>query len=124
MTLMILGTSSNAGKTTVCAFLCRHFTKKGLKIIPYKASNLSLNSYVTESGAEIGIGQALQAWACNTEPEAEMKVNASFFIMDPIDCATIYDQVGTTLGLCIKDGVIQNPPLFLREALLVKKTAA
>ena len=72
MTLMILGTSSNAGKTTVCAFLCRHFTKKGLKIIPYKASNLSLNSYVTESGAEIGIGQALQAWACNTEPEAEM----------------------------------------------------
>lgn len=55
------------------------------------------------------------------EPEAAMKVNASFFIMDPIDCATIYDQVGTTLGLCVKDGVIQNPPLFSREALLVKK---
>ena len=54
-------------------------------------------------------------------PKAQMKVNANFFIMDPIDCATIYDQVGTILGLCVKDGIIENPPLFHREALLVKK---
>lgn len=54
-------------------------------------------------------------------PEAKMKVNANFFIMDPIDCATIYDQVGTPFGLCVKDGVIENPPLFGREALLVEK---
>ncbi|MBQ8279107.1 MAG: phosphodiester glycosidase family protein [Roseburia sp.] len=56
-----------------------------------------------------------------TEPDVAMKVNANFFIMDPIDCATIYDQVGTVLGLCVKDGVVENPPLFGREALLVKK---
>lgn len=55
------------------------------------------------------------------EADAAMKVNASFFIMDPIDCATIYDQVGTVFGLCVKDGVVENPPLFGREALLVQK---
>ena len=55
------------------------------------------------------------------EPEAKMKVNASFFIMDRFDCATIYDQVGTPFGLCVKDGVVTNPPLYHREALLVDK---
>jgi len=55
------------------------------------------------------------------EQDAQMKVNANFFIMDPIDCATIYDQVGRPFGLCIKDGAVTNPPLFEREALLVKK---
>lgn len=55
------------------------------------------------------------------EPTARMKVNANFFIMDAFDCATIFDQIGTPLGLCVKDGVIKNPPLFGREALLVKK---
>jgi len=51
--------------------------------------------------------------------DARLKVNASFFIMDRFDCATVYDHVGTPLGLCVKDGVITNPPLFDREALLV-----
>lgn len=52
-------------------------------------------------------------------PDAALKVNASFFIMDRFDCATVYDRIGTPLGLCVKDGVITNPPLFRREALLV-----
>ena len=55
------------------------------------------------------------------EEGAAMKVNASFFIMDRFDCATVYDQVGTPLGLRVKDGVILDPPLYEREALLVKK---
>lgn len=55
------------------------------------------------------------------EPEAEMKVNASFFIMDSFDCATVYDHVGKVFGLCVKNGVVENPPLYHREALLVKK---
>ena len=53
------------------------------------------------------------------ELDAKIKANANFFIMDPFDCATLYDQIGTPFGLCVKDGVIQNPPLFHREALLV-----
>jgi len=52
---------------------------------------------------------------------AAMKVNSNFFIMDRFDCATIYDQVGTVLGLCVKDGVVRNPPLYDREALLVRR---
>jgi hypothetical protein len=55
------------------------------------------------------------------EPDARLKVNSSFFIMDRFDCATVYDHVGTHLGLCVKDGVVENPPLFCREALLVKR---
>lgn len=55
------------------------------------------------------------------EKDAKIKANAHFFIMDPFDCATVYDQVGTPFGLCVKDGVVENPPLFGREALLVKK---
>ena len=55
------------------------------------------------------------------EPDAAMKANASFFIMDSFDCATVYDHVGTVLGLCVKDGVVMNPPLYNREALLVRK---
>lgn len=59
-----------------------------------------------------------------SEGEAPLKVNASFFIMDMFDCATIYDHVGTPFGLCVKDGTVKNPPLFGREALLVRKNGA
>lgn len=55
------------------------------------------------------------------EQVAEMKVNASFFIMDSFDCATVYDHVGKVFGLCVKDGIVESPPLYHREALLVKK---
>lgn len=58
------------------------------------------------------------------EKDAKIKANAHFFIMDPFDCATIYDQVGTPFGLCLKDGVIENPPLYNREALLIEQEGA
>ncbi len=72
MALMLWGTSSNAGKTTVSAGICRYLARKGRSVAPYKASNLSLNSIVTDGGAEIGIGQAIQAWACRIDPEGDM----------------------------------------------------
>ena len=53
------------------------------------------------------------------EPEARLRVNASFFIFDPFDCATRYDAIGTPFGLMIEDGEILSPPLYGREALLV-----
>lgn len=56
-----------------------------------------------------------------SETPGKLKINASFFIMDPIDCATVYDHVGTPLGLQVSDGKVLHPPLFGREALLVKK---
>ena len=68
----------------------------------------------------IPVGNA-PGFLSQTEQTAALKVNSSFFIMDRFDCATAYDHIGTHLGLCVKDGVVENPPLFGREALLVKK---
>ena len=55
-----------------------------------------------------------------SEPDAAMKVNANFFIMDPFDCATPYDHIGIPFGLLVRQGVVEQPPLFSREALLVR----
>ena len=70
--LLFLGTSSGAGKTTLDAAFCRYLARKGVKVAPFKASNLSLNSYVTLGGEEIGMGQAFQAWASGLEPTGDM----------------------------------------------------
>ena len=72
MRIMMLGTSSGAGKTTVCAMVCRYLARQGLDPVPFKALNLSLNSYATSDGGEIGIGQAFQAWSSGLEPETDM----------------------------------------------------
>jgi len=72
MKVLFLGTSSGAGKTTVTALYCRYLNQKGVKVAPFKASNLSMTSLVTKDGGEIGIGQAFQAWASGTEPSGEM----------------------------------------------------
>ena len=53
--------------------------------------------------------------------DASLKVNASFFLMDPLDCASVFDQIGLPFGLKLKNGVILSPPLFDRETLLVSK---
>ena len=70
--VLFLGTASGAGKTTLDAVFCRYLVRKGIKAVPFKASNLSLNSFVTIDGKEIGMGQALQSWACGVEPSAHM----------------------------------------------------
>lgn len=70
--ILVLGTSSGAGKTTFCAMLCRHLSRMGMDPVPFKGLNLSLNSYATRDGGEIGIGQAFQAWSAGLEPETDM----------------------------------------------------
>ena len=72
MRILVLGTSSAAGKTMLCAMLCRHFMREGKDPAPFKASNLSLNSYATKDGGEIGMGQAFQAWSAGLEPVTDM----------------------------------------------------
>ena len=71
-TLMIQGTASHVGKTMIVAALCRIFSEMGLKVAPFKAQNMSLNSYVTLDGGEIAWAQALQALASGIEPETYM----------------------------------------------------
>jgi adenosylcobyric acid synthase len=72
MSVMVLGTASHAGKSTVVAALCRALFRKRIPVAPFKSQNMSLNSYVTGDGAEIGIAQAVQSFAAGLEPRAEM----------------------------------------------------
>lgn len=70
--VMICGTASHVGKSIIAAALCRLLVDRGFKVAPFKAQNMSLNSWVTKDGEEIGIAQAVQAWAAKTEPSADM----------------------------------------------------
>jgi adenosylcobyric acid synthase len=70
--VLVAGTASDAGKSVVTAGLCRWLARQGVAVAPFKAQNMSLNSYVTLAGEEIGRAQAAQAQACGIEPEALM----------------------------------------------------
>ncbi|MFD9377028.1 cobyric acid synthase [Streptomyces sp. NPDC059999] len=70
--LLVAGTTSDAGKSVVTAGICRWLTRRGVKVAPFKAQNMSLNSFVTREGAEIGRAQAMQAQAARVEPTALM----------------------------------------------------
>ena len=71
-TLMFQGTSSNAGKSVLTAALCRILHQDGVSVAPFKSQNMSLNSFVTRDGLEMGRAQVVQAQACRIEPEARM----------------------------------------------------
>ena len=70
--LLVAGTTSDAGKSVLTAGICRWLARRGVRVAPFKAQNMALNSMVTAGGAEIGRAQAMQAAAAGIEPEADM----------------------------------------------------
>ncbi len=70
--IMIQGTMSNAGKSLLCAGLCRVFRQDGFNVAPYKSQNMALNSFITKDGGEMGRAQVVQAEASGKEPDVRM----------------------------------------------------
>ncbi|MBP0021982.1 MAG: cobyric acid synthase CobQ [Cyanobacteria bacterium SBLK] len=70
--IMVVGTTSHAGKSMLATALCRIISRKGWRVTPFKGQNMALNAYVTSTGGEIGYAQAVQAWAAGISPWVEM----------------------------------------------------
>lgn len=70
--IMIQGTMSNAGKSLLCAGLCRILKQDGYRVAPFKSQNMALNSFITKTGGEMGRAQVVQAEAAGIEPDVRM----------------------------------------------------
>ncbi len=108
--IMIQGTASSVGKSILVAALCRILKQDGYKVAPFKAQNMSLNSFVTREGGEIGRAQAVQAEAAGIEPHVDMnpvllkpeadnrsQVIVLGRVMDTIATADYYGHTGKLL---------------------------
>ena len=72
MSLFVVGSASHVGKSVTVAAICRCLVRRGIGVAPFKSQNMSLNSYVTRDGGEIGMAQAMQAFAARLIPATDM----------------------------------------------------
>ena len=93
--IMVLGTSSGAGKTLIATAICRYLRRKGEKPIPFKGQNMSNNAWVDTQGREMAYSQALQSWSAGLEPSAEMN---PVLLKPKGDCKSEVIHLGKSVG--------------------------
>ena len=93
--LMVLGTSSGAGKTLIATAICRYLKRKGENPIPFKGQNMSNNAWVDRQGREMAYSQALQSWSAGLEPSAEMN---PVLLKPKGDCTSEIIHLGKSVG--------------------------
>jgi adenosylcobyric acid synthase len=96
--IMLMGCTSDAGKSFLVTALCRHFANRGVHVAPFKAQNMSNNAAVTPDGAEIGRAQYLQAVAARTTPQARMNPVLLKPSADTFSQVIVMGRVDTTVG--------------------------
>ena len=88
--IMIQGTCSNAGKSLLCAALCRIFRQDGYRVAPFKSQNMALNSYITADGREMGRAQVVQAEAAGIAPDVRIPLPLPEVLTDNVDTWTLW----------------------------------
>ncbi len=119
---MVQGTGSHVGKSVLVTALCRILRRRGLRVAPFKAMNMSNNAWVTAKGGEIAYAQAVQAWAAGVEPVEEMN---PVLLKTTSDSASQVILLGKPLGVVPAYGLaryrqkllqgIESSLSFLRE---------
>jgi cobyric acid synthase CobQ/L-threonine-O-3-phosphate decarboxylase len=111
--VMFQGTSSNAGKSILAAALCRILLQDGYRVAPFKAQNMSLNSFVTREGGEMGRAQAVQAQACRIDPDVRMN---PILLKPNDDTGAQVILLGKPAGNMNVNQYIQYKPVAFEEA--------
>ncbi|WP_428562831.1 MAG: cobyric acid synthase [Solidesulfovibrio sp. DCME] len=108
--LMVQATSSNAGKSVLCAGLCRALARRGFRVAPFKSQNMSLNSGVTADGLEMGRAQMVQAAACRLAPDARMN---PVLLKPTSDKGSQVIVLGRPVGvMAVRDYILYKPQAF------------
>lgn len=111
--IFVGGTASHVGKSWMCTAICRSLYRRGFRVAPFKAQNLSNNSFPCRDGGEIGRAQAVQAEACGLEPESSMNP----VLLKP--CSVTGSQVvlnGKVWGSVPASGRMESDRFFRRQA--------
>jgi len=120
--LMLLGTGSDVGKSVLVAALGRIFLQDGLRVAPFKAQNMSLNSHVTRDGGEMGRAQVVQAQACLLDPDVRMN---PILLKPNSETGSQVIVLGKPMGnLRVREYVAKKPELWCRVCQAYDELAA